>query len=66
MLETVTLVLKRAGGPMRARDIHAAAQQLAGDTLLWASVKTALARGVTAPSPPFQRIRHGVYRLKHL
>ena len=63
VLETVTLVLKRAGGPMRVREIHTAAQQLAGDTLLWTSVKATLARGATGPSPPFQRIRRGVYRL---
>jgi hypothetical protein len=36
-------VLGLAGHPMRAREIHAAAQQLAGDTLLWTSVKAALA-----------------------
>ena len=64
VLETVTLVLKRAGGPMRAREIHAAAEQLAGDTLHWTSVKAALAAGTRGPSPPFQRIRHGVYQLK--
>jgi hypothetical protein len=51
---------------MRAREIHTAAQQLAGDTLLWTSVKAALAAGATGPSPIFQRIRHGVYELKRL
>ena len=66
VLETITLVLKRAGGPMRACEIHAAAQQLAGEILLWTSVKATLARGATGPSPPFQRIRHGVYQLKPL
>ncbi len=66
VLETVTLVLKRAGGPMRVRVIHTAAQQLAGNTLLWTSVKATLARGATGPSPLFQRLRRGVYQLKRL
>jgi hypothetical protein len=64
VLETVTLVLKRADGPMRAREIHIAAQQLAGDPLRWTSVKATLARGSAGPSPLFQRIRPGVYQLK--
>jgi hypothetical protein len=48
---------------MRARDVHAAAEQLAGETLLWTSVKAALAAGSSASSPCFQRVSHGVYRL---
>jgi len=66
VLETVTLVLRRAGGPMRAREIHIVAQQLRGNTLLWTSVKATLARGATGQSPPFQRIRRGVYQLNSL
>jgi hypothetical protein len=66
VLETVTLVLKRAGGPMRAREIHAEAQLLDRNTLLWTSVKSTLARGATGPSPLFQRIRRGVYQLERL
>ena len=61
VLETVTLVLARAEGPMRAREIHAAAQQLAGGTLLWTSVKAALAAGASRDSPRFHRVRYGVY-----
>jgi hypothetical protein len=66
VLEAVTLVLKRAGRPLRAREVHAAAQQLAGQTLLWPSVNAALAAGATGPTPRFQRMRHGVYQLRRL
>lgn len=39
VLETVTRVLEQADGPMRTSEIHAAAEQLAGEPLLWTSVK---------------------------
>ena len=47
---------------MRARDIHAAAEQLAGEALRWTSVKAALAAGTASRTPRFQRIRHGIYQ----
>ena len=62
MLETVTLVLKRVGKPMPAREIHAAACELVGKPLLWKSVKAALATNVTGEHPRFRRVRHGVYQ----
>ena len=62
VLETVTLVLEQADRPMRAREIHAAAEELAGETLLWTSVKAALAASASGDSPRFLRVRHGVYR----
>ena len=61
VLETVTLVLERAGKPMRAREIHAAAEQLAGEPLRWTSVKAALADGSEAR---FERLRRRNYRIK--
>ena len=63
MLETVTLVLELAGKPMRVREIHAAAEQLAGEPLLWKSAKAALAANVTGEHPRFRRVRHGVYQI---
>ena len=36
--ETVTRVLELAGQPMRAREIHAAAEHLIGEVLRWTSV----------------------------
>ena len=62
VLETVTLVLEQAEQPMRAREIHAAAQEIVGKTLFRTSVKAALAAGTTGCSPRFQRVRHGVYQ----
>ena len=63
VLDTVTLVLKRAEKPMRAREIHASAEKFAGSQLLWKSVKAALATNVTGEHPRFRRVRHGVYQL---
>jgi hypothetical protein len=62
VLETVTRVLEQADRPMRACEIHAAAQAISGERLLWTSVKAALAAGVTGPSARFQRVQYGVYR----
>ena len=62
VLETVTLVLERAVEPMRAREIHAVACELAGKPLLRTSVKAALAAGVAGKSPRFRRVRNGVYQ----
>jgi hypothetical protein len=63
VLESVTLVLERAGEPMRAREIHMAACELVGEPLLWESVKAALSADVTGEHPRFQRVRYGVYQL---
>jgi hypothetical protein len=63
VLETVTLVLELAGEPMRAREIHEAACDLAGEPLLWESVKAALAANVTGEHPRFRRMSRGVYQL---
>jgi hypothetical protein len=63
VLETVMLVLERAGEPMHVREIHTAAEQLAGKPLLWKSVKAALATNVTGEHPRFRRVRHGVYQI---
>jgi hypothetical protein len=46
---------------MWIREIHAAAEELAGEPLLWTSVKAALAAGTAGKSPRFQRICRGVY-----
>jgi len=48
---------------MRAREIHAAAEQLAGRPLSWASVKAALAANASGDEPRFQRLRYGVYAI---
>jgi hypothetical protein len=48
---------------MPARAIHEAACELAGEPMLWKSVKAALATNVTGEHPRFRRVRHGVYQL---
>ena len=63
VLETVTLVLERAGKPMPAREIRAAACELAGEPLLSKSVKAALSADVAGEHPRFRRVRHGVYQI---
>jgi hypothetical protein len=60
------LVLERAEEPMQAREIHAMAETLAGRSLLWSSVKGALAEHASGPKRRFRRIRRGVYELADL
>ena len=64
MLETVTLVLELAGKPMRAREIHATAEQLAGEPLRWTSVRAALAAYAEGSEARFERVRRGYYRIR--
>jgi hypothetical protein len=64
VLETVIRVLEQAGGdPMQVREIHAAAEQLAGEPLLWKSVTAALSADVTGAHSRLRRVRHGAYQL---
>ena len=62
VLTAVLRVLAAADRPMRACEIHRAAERLTGEPLLWASVKAALAAGTTGVSPRFRRMSYGVYR----
>ena len=64
MLETVTMVLELAGKPMRACEIHAAAEQLSGEPLRWTSVKGTLAAYTGSREARFERVRRGYYRIK--
>jgi len=64
VLETVTLVLERAEEPMRAREIHEAAEHLVGEPLRWSSVKGTLAAYANGYEPRFERVRRGYYRIK--
>ena len=63
LLETVTTVLELADRPMRAREIHAAAEHLLGEPLRWSSVKGILAAYTSGGDRRFQRIRRGCYRM---
>ena len=64
VLETVIRVLEQAGGPMQVREIHAAAEQLAGEPLLRTSVKAALAACADGSEARFERVRRGYYRIR--
>jgi hypothetical protein len=64
VLGTVTLILERAETPMPVREIHAAAEQLAGEPLRWTSVKAALAANAEGSEARFERVRRGYYRIR--
>jgi hypothetical protein len=58
------MVLELAGEAMRARDIHEAAEQLAGEPLRWTSVKGILAAYAEGYGARFERVRRGCYRIR--
>ena len=49
---------------MRACEIHAAAEQLAGKPLRWTSVKEALAACADGSGARFERVQRGYYRIR--
>jgi hypothetical protein len=49
---------------MRAREIHATAEQLAGEPLRWTSVKAALAACAEGSEARFERVRRGYYQIR--
>jgi len=61
VLAMVRRVLERADEPMPVSEIHRAAEELAGGSLLRTSLKAALAAGTSGQSQQFRRVRHGVY-----
>ncbi len=65
MLETVTRVVGEAGRPMRACEIHVAAERLVGVPMLWSSVKGTLSAYSRGEAPRFRRVGRGVYELAH-
>ena len=64
VLATITRVLEVANCPMRAREIHAAAEQLASEPLRWTSAKGTLAACTGGCEARFERVRRGHYRIK--
>jgi len=61
VLAAVTQVIESADRPLPTREIHRAAEELAGQPLLPTSVKAALAAGASGRRPRFRRVRHGIY-----
>jgi len=63
VLETVTRVLECAVKPLRACEVHNAAEDLLQRPLKWSSVKAALAANAVGRQPRFRRTSYGRYRL---
>jgi hypothetical protein len=63
VLEAVTLVLEMAVRPMRASEVHMAANELLGSPLLWRSVKGILSAYMIGGDKRFRRVKRGVYEL---
>lgn len=59
--DSVLRALSGADRPMRAREIHAAAEVLAGFPLSWNTVKDYLHKQSRLPASPVRRVCHGVY-----
>jgi len=60
--EAVFRVLAAADRPLCAREVHAAAQQLAGTPLSWNTVKDCLHKNARRPDSTIVRVGHGRYR----
>jgi hypothetical protein len=58
----VIKALAGASGPLRAREIHSAAQILANEPLSWNTVKDCLHKNARRPGSPIERVSHGRYR----
>jgi len=58
----VIRALAGADRPLRAREIHAAAQKLAGTSLSWSTVKDCLHKHARRPESLIERVGHGRYR----
>jgi hypothetical protein len=60
--EAVFRVLAEADRPLRAREIHTAAERLAGTTVSWNTVKDCLHKNARRPDSPIERVSFGRYR----
>jgi len=60
--EAVIRALAAADRPLRAREIHSAAQKLAGTAVSWNTVKDCLHKNARRPDSRIERVGHGRYR----
>ncbi len=60
--DAVIQALLTASNPSRAREIHAAAENIAGVPLSWNTVKDCLYKNARRPGSPIERVGHGRYR----
>jgi hypothetical protein len=61
--KAIQQVLAETAGPMRARDIHAAVEDLLGRSVPTSSIKDWLARNVQGGRPRLMRLGRGRYQL---
>lgn len=64
VIEAVEQVLSEHGQPMQAKAVHLAVEAHLGRAVSWSSIKGALADHVAGPSPRFERLGRGRYRLR--
>jgi hypothetical protein len=62
VIEAIGAVLLFADEPMRAHEIHAAAEALLGEAINSSSVKAALAEHASGTCHRFERVSRGRYR----
>jgi len=60
--EAVIRVLAVAERPLQAREIHSAAEELAGRPVSWNTVKDCLHKNARCLDSPIERVGHGRYR----
>jgi hypothetical protein len=60
--EAVIRVLASADKPLRAREIHSAAQDTTGTPLSWNTIKDCLYKHARRSASPIERVGHGRYR----
>jgi len=60
--EVVIRALAEAERPLQAREIHQAAQKLAGMPVSWNTVKDCLHKQARRPDSPIERVSRGRYR----
>src|ERR1035437_8702598 len=63
LLDAVTAVLERAGCPLRVREVHAAVEELYGESVPFSSVNEALSTQANAHEGRFRRVRYGTYEV---
>ncbi len=65
VLAAVTEILNGACEPMRVRAIHAAAEELVGESVSWSSVRNCVAANIGGETARFERVGRGRYRMSH-
>jgi hypothetical protein len=61
----VTEILMAAGEPMQVRAVHAAVEDLTGETVARSTVRSCLVTNLGGTTPRFERVGRGRYRIAH-